>query len=68
MSDMPEEIWAAISSRHGWRTTDRKPVDDVVDICGYKEYIRADIHEARVKELEEQVVLPLLQIVVEMVR
>ena len=53
MSEVPERIWAAISSRHGWRTTDRKPVEDVIDICGYKEYIRADIHEARVEELED---------------
>ena len=54
MSEAPERIWAAISSRHGWRTTDRKPVEDVVDICGYKEYIRADIHEARVEDLENK--------------
>ena len=52
MSEVPERIWAAISSRHGWRTTDRKPVEDVIDICGYKEYIREDIHEARIKDLE----------------
>ena len=48
MSDMPEEIWAI----HVW-------IDDATwyecFVPGTEKYIRADIHEARVKELEEQV-------------
>ena len=45
MSDMPEEIWAI----HVW-------IDDATwyecFVPGTEKYIRADIHEARVKELE----------------
>ena len=48
MSDMPEEIWAI----HVW-------IDDATwyecFVPGTEKYIRADIHEARVEELEEQI-------------
>ena len=46
MSDMPEEIWAI----HVW-------IDDATwyecFVPGTEKYIRADIHEARVEELED---------------
>ena len=46
MSDMPEEIWAI----HVW-------IDDATwyecFVPGTEKYIRADIHEARIKELED---------------
>lgn len=50
--DAPERIWAATSDRHGLRATDQKPIEAVVDICGYQEYIRADLAAPTVKPLE----------------
>jgi len=43
MTDAPERIWAATFFQHSLRATDQKPIEDVVDICGYQEYIRADL-------------------------
>ena len=47
MSDMPKEIWAI-----------HLGIDDATwyecFVSGTEKYIRADIHEARVKELQDQ--------------
>lgn len=53
MSDnAPERIWAATSDRHGLRSTDKKPVDAVIEACGYVEYLRRDLAAPKVRPLE----------------
>ncbi len=48
----PERIWAATFFQDVLRATAQKPIEDVVDICGYQEYIRKDLAKPTVKPLE----------------
>lgn len=55
MTDMPEKIWAYITGGSNYRhfvQEDPKVMDDHPHYKSVTKYIRADIHDAKVAELE----------------
>jgi len=55
--EAPERIWAATFFQDVLRATAQKPIEDVVDICGYQEYIRADLAKPTVNTAQDLIVV-----------
>ena len=50
MSEAPERLWAQRTAGDNWR----EPIATPTRVDHFHQYIRADIHEAKIKELEAQ--------------
>ena len=49
---MPHELWTATCGENGYRTTDRRPEENVIRVCNYQPYTLKTTSDARIRKLE----------------